>query len=165
MLAQPELLERRPVTTVPVKTVQPLHTAERVAPATMRRRVVHRRTAARREAPRTLAPEDVVQRVTTTRTTTVRQWIVATPMVVTTAPAAPAYVSGGPRYYDFVGPPTVITPAPGQSLAGQRSARPVSAAASVVSTPPMPAYRYVYEADRILVIDPYTNIAVQAIPR
>jgi hypothetical protein len=29
----------------------------------------------------------------------------------------------------------------------------------------MPAYRYVYEADRILVIDPYTNIAVQAIPR
>ena len=29
----------------------------------------------------------------------------------------------------------------------------------------VPAYRYVYEPDRILVIDPYTNIAVQAIPR
>lgn len=28
-----------------------------------------------------------------------------------------------------------------------------------------PAYRYVYEADRILVIDPYTNTAIQAIPR
>jgi len=26
-------------------------------------------------------------------------------------------------------------------------------------------YRYVYEPDRILVIDPATNIAVQAIPR
>jgi len=26
-------------------------------------------------------------------------------------------------------------------------------------------YRYVYEPDRILVIDPTTNIAVQAIPR
>jgi hypothetical protein len=26
-------------------------------------------------------------------------------------------------------------------------------------------YRYVYEPDRILVVDPYTNIAVQAIPR
>jgi hypothetical protein len=30
---------------------------------------------------------------------------------------------------------------------------------------PMPTYRYVYEPNRILVIDPYTNIAVQAIPR
>jgi hypothetical protein len=34
---------------------------------------------------------------------------------------------------------------------------------------PVPAgpimYRYVYEPDRILVIDPVTNIAVQAIPR
>jgi hypothetical protein len=29
----------------------------------------------------------------------------------------------------------------------------------------MPTYRYVYQPDRILVIDPYTNIAVQAIPR
>jgi hypothetical protein len=29
----------------------------------------------------------------------------------------------------------------------------------------MPAYRYVYEPDRILVIDPVTGIAVQALPR
>jgi hypothetical protein len=29
----------------------------------------------------------------------------------------------------------------------------------------MPAYRYIYQPDRILVVDPYTNIAVQAIPR
>jgi len=28
-----------------------------------------------------------------------------------------------------------------------------------------PVYRYVYEPDRILVIDPATNIAIQAIPR
>jgi hypothetical protein len=28
-----------------------------------------------------------------------------------------------------------------------------------------PIYRYVYEPDRILVIDPATNIAIQAIPR
>jgi len=33
------------------------------------------------------------------------------------------------------------------------------------AAPAMPAYRYVYEPDRILVIDPYTNITVQAIPR
>jgi hypothetical protein len=29
----------------------------------------------------------------------------------------------------------------------------------------MPTYRYVYEPDRILVVDPSTNVAVQAIPR
>ena len=29
----------------------------------------------------------------------------------------------------------------------------------------IPIYRYVYEPDRILVIDPATNIAIQAIPR
>jgi hypothetical protein len=36
--------------------------------------------------------------------------------------------------------------------------------APVVATQPV-IYRYVYEPDRILVIDPITNIAVQAIPR
>jgi hypothetical protein len=165
VLIQPEPVERRTVTTVPVKTVQPLHTAERVAPATMRRYVVHRRTAARRGAPRTLAREDGAQSVTTTRTTTIHQRIVATPVVVTTAAAAPAYVSSGPRYYNFVGRPMVITPAPAPSLARQRAAPAVNSAAPVVATPPMPAYRYVYEADRILVIDLSTNLAVQAIPR
>jgi hypothetical protein len=29
----------------------------------------------------------------------------------------------------------------------------------------MPTCRYVYEPDRILVVDPFTNVAVQAIPR
>jgi len=36
--------------------------------------------------------------------------------------------------------------------------------AAPVATQPV-IYRYVYEPDRILVIDPVTNIAVQAIPR
>ena len=39
------------------------------------------------------------------------------------------------------------------------------AAPAAQSGMPIPGYRYVYEPDRILVIDPYTNIAVQAIPR
>ena len=30
---------------------------------------------------------------------------------------------------------------------------------------PMPAYQYVYQPDRILVIDPVTGIAMQALPR
>jgi hypothetical protein len=55
LVTQP-VTERRNVATVPIKTVQPLHTAERVAPATMHRHVVHRRAAARRGAPRTLSP-------------------------------------------------------------------------------------------------------------
>jgi hypothetical protein len=42
-------------------------------------------------------------------------------------------------------------------------------AAPVVSAPVLAIqpviYRYVYEPDRILVVDPTTNIAVQAIPR
>jgi hypothetical protein len=29
----------------------------------------------------------------------------------------------------------------------------------------IPVYRYVYEPDRILVVDPVTNIAIQSIPR
>jgi hypothetical protein len=164
VLLQPEPVERRTVTTVPVKIVQPLHTAERTAPPTMRRHVVHRQTAARRVAPRTLAREDVGQRVTTTRTTTVRQRIVATPVVGTAAAATPAYVSGGPRYYNFAGRPMDIRPALKPSLARRRAAA-VNSAAPVVATPPMPAYRYVYDADRILVIDPFTNLPVQAIPR
>jgi hypothetical protein len=29
----------------------------------------------------------------------------------------------------------------------------------------MPAYQYVYQPDRILVVDPMTGIAMQALPR
>jgi hypothetical protein len=78
-------------------------------------------------------------RVTTTRTV-ISQQIVPAPAVTTIAP--PVAVAPAPRFYD------VVTPAP------------AVAPAAVV-----PAYRYVYEPDRILVIDPYTNIAVQSIPR
>jgi hypothetical protein len=73
--------------------------------------------------------------VTTTRTTTIRQGVVAAPAAPMVA-AAPAY--GG--LYNVA--------APGPATA-----------------PVMPAYRYVYEPDRILVIDPYTNITIQALPR
>ena len=45
-------------------------------------------------------------------------------------------------------------------------AAPVLGATTAVGGPvAMPTYRYVYQPDRILVIDPYTNIAVQTIPR
>jgi hypothetical protein len=73
---------------------------------------------------------------TVDRVTTVTRTTTMRPGVVA---AAPAYdeLMHGPRLYD------VVTPAP---MA-------------------MPAYRYIYQPDRILVVDPQTNIAVQAIPR
>jgi hypothetical protein len=71
---------------------------------------------------------------------------VAPPAVPVAAPAPPAY----PGFYD------VVTPAP--------IGAPVAPPAVPVAAP-APSYGYVYEPGRILVIDPYTNIAVHAIPR
>jgi hypothetical protein len=84
-------------------------------------------------------------RVTTTRTVA-QQDIVAAPPVVGVAPPIV-----GPRYYDAIPPAPV--------------AAPPYYDAAIAPGPPVPAYRYVYEPDRILVIDPYTNIAVRALPR
>ena len=153
--------EGHTVAIAPVKPTQQVRTAETAAPATLRH-VAHRRTAAYRATTRTLARQDVARRVTTTRTTTVRESIVSASAVATTAAAAPLYIL--PRYYNFVAP----------SAARALTSRPVTArvaapmvrtAAPVVATTPMPTYRYVYEPDRILVIEPSSNIAVQAIPR
>jgi hypothetical protein len=111
---------------------------------------------------RMLAREDVARRVTTTRTRTVRESIVAAPAVATTAAGAPLYIV--PRYYNFVAPPAPhalrAKPATPRGIAPA-----VSATAPVVAVTSMPAYRYIYEPDRIVVIDPSSNIAVQAIPR
>ncbi len=86
-------------------------------------------------------------RVTTTRTTVTERIVPAPVPLADAANAQPTYAdvvqSPYPRLYD------VATPTPGV----------------VAPAAPMPTYRYVYEPDRILVIDPYTNIAVQAIPR
>jgi hypothetical protein len=132
----------RTVQAVPIETVETVRTVRSTTtPKVVTRRVVRSRTA---------------NRVTTTRTTTVRQGIVTTPAFVAAAPAVaaiaePTYteVMRGPRLYD------VVTPAPGIAT------QPVPFAPGTM----VPTYRYVYQPDRILVIDPYTNIAVQSIPR
>ncbi len=143
------------VATVPVETVETVRTVRSTTrPRIATRHVVRRRTA---------------NHVTTitTRTTTIREGIVAAPPVV--APVSPAVavideptyteVMQGPRYYD------VVTPAPYAGRTVVRPARPVGAVAPIAAGTAVPVYRYVYEPDRILVIDPYTNIAVQSIPR
>lgn len=129
------------VATTPVsETVETVRTvrSSTVAPRarTARRHVVRDHTA----------------RVTTTRTI-LRERIVPAPVVepiaepaygdVVEAPMAPAY----PRpLYDVAAPAVAPAPAFGAGVA-------------------VPTYRYVYQPDRILVIDPYTNVTVQAIPR
>jgi hypothetical protein len=127
--------------TTPVQTVETVRTVRTVEPRM--RHVAHPR---------------VVDRVTTTRTI-VRQGVVAAPPAYAAAPtyaAAPAYddLRRGPRLYNMVTTPVADPVAP---------VAPATAAVAAPVTPP--TYRYVYERDRILVIDPYTNVAVQAIPR
>ncbi|MDE1974849.1 MAG: hypothetical protein KGK33_13225 [Hyphomicrobiales bacterium] len=97
----------------------------------------------------TTVPRHVVRRHNrVTTTTTVTERVVPAP-VAPAVVAEPAYsqiaATPYPRLYDVATPP------------GIPPAGPIAA--------PAPTYRYVYEPDRILVIDPYTNIAVQAIPR
>ena len=97
------------------------------------------------------APLPPVRRqVVTTRTITRR--VIPATVPATTAGAAYDYADTadyGVPLYDAA-PAAVVAPAP-------------VVAAPVAMAPVI--YRYVYEPDRILVIDPTTNIAVQAIPR
>jgi hypothetical protein len=136
------------VAAAPVETVETVRSVETAAPRTVRRHVVHG------------AP---VTRVTTR--TTVRERLATAPVVAPPVAPVPAYneLIDGPRYYDYVPPSAVIPPQPPPIAAPIPAAVPVVAPA--VAGAPVPTYRYVYEPDRILVIDPYTNIAVQAIPR
>jgi hypothetical protein len=86
---------------------------------------------------------------------------IATPVADVAAPnygygyRAPLYDATPAYDYGYRAPLYDAAPAP------VVAAPPV---APVVATQPV-IYRYVYEPDRILVIDPVTNIAIQAIPR
>ena len=108
------------------------------------------------ETVRTVRPAH--REVVTTRTVT-RQIAPAPTVIARTVPAGP------PRLYDTVAPPATIA-----ADADYSYSRPLydvvtseDQAVAGVATPYI--YRYVYEPDRILVIDPNTNIAVQALPR
>lgn len=128
------------VVTQPMQTIRTVETVRTVRPAHGRARSTVRR-----------------QTVTTTRQTIVRrdmapaQTVVA-PAVATTYPLYDAYSQ---PLYDTVVP---APPPPAGTT-------PVQSVAPAPLVNPIPQYRYVYEPDRILVIDPNTNIAIQAIPR
>jgi hypothetical protein len=96
------------------------------------------------------------RRVVTTRRTVVRQDVAPQPLY-DVAPPAPLVAA---RTYERPLYDTVMAPAPTLDETAVNAAVAPGAPA-----PAIPAYRYVYEPDRILVIDPVTNIAVQSIPR
>jgi hypothetical protein len=146
----------QPVETV--RTVRTVTTTRTIRPVIHRKVVVtHRITVGERVVPRPAydvapAPAPVVP--------------APAPIYDVVAPA-PAIAAPAPVYdddYDDVAPgPALAAPvvdvAPGPPLVDQ----------AVGPVPPVgiavPTYQYVYQPDRILVIDPATGIAVQALPR
>src|SRR5580692_8988765 len=99
--------------------------------------------------------------VTTTRQTVVSQRAVAAQPLYDVVPPAPlAARTYAPPLYDTVAPPLYDTTAPIPTVDDTYINNAVPAAGAAY-----PIYRYVYEPDRILVIDPATNITIQAIPR
>jgi hypothetical protein len=133
------VIAQQPAAAMPVETVETVRTVQSVT--TPRQRVVSR-TPSRVTTTRTIVSQRIVPAPVTPAVAAITE---PTYTEVVQAPAAvgPVY----PRLYDVVMPAAV------------------AASPAIGTTAAMPAYRYVYEPDRILVIDPYTNIAVQAIPR
>ena len=135
-----------------VRTVRTVTTTTAAHP--VRRPVARRQVAVRRHT--------YVAPATTTTSTT----------VATMVPAPAPYV-GGPLYGAVASPPppavepydteplydTVAEPAAPAIIPAD------TAPGAVPVGPAVPAYQYVYQDDRILVIDPNTGIAVEAIPR
>ena len=115
------------------------------------------------ETVRTIRPlRRHARQVVTTRTVT-RQIVPTTTMMTRTVPATqPLYdeaveapIADSPQpLYD-----TVAAPVDGGAFAAPAYGAPAYGAMAA------PAYRYVYEPDQILVIDPTSGIAVQSIPR
>ncbi len=136
------VISDQPVETVitqqPVQTVQTTETVRTVRPG---------------------ARPTVRKRVVTTRQTVVSQPAVALQPLYDAVPPAPlATRTYAPPLYDTAAPPlydTVAAPTVDDTYV---NAVPPAGAA-------IPVYRYVYEPDRILVVDPVTNIAIQSIPR
>lgn len=140
-----DIVNPQPLVTVAAETVQTTQTV---------RTVRHVRPA--------------VRQIVTTRTVT-RRFVPGPTVVAATIPAAPrplydvaapAPIVGPdddygvtPPLYDVAAPGPVVAPGP-----------MVAPAAAVWGSAPI-IYRYVYEPNRILVIDPTTGVAVQAIPR
>jgi hypothetical protein len=134
-----------PVTAVvqPAQTVQTTETVRTIHPATPHR----------------------ARQIVTTRTIT-REVMPGPTVVARTITAAPQPI------YDEVTPaPIAASDDYGysrplyDSVAGPLPPGPLATTTAVGAYATIPTYRYVYEPDRILVIDPATGTAIQSIPR
>jgi hypothetical protein len=170
----PAVIAQPPTVAVPagtetIQTVQTVRTVRAAHVPPVRRQVVTTRTITRSVMP--TAPAVVAGTVAAAPQPL---YDVAPAAVVTPAAdiyPAPVYGYSTPPLYD-AGP---VPPAPVYGYSSYGYSRPVYdvAPAAIAPAPVVAApvttqpviYRYVYEPGRILVIDPVTGVAVQAIPR
>lgn len=143
VIAQPPVVVSEPapiVETVPVQTTETVRTVRSTTRPVRVRRIARVHAASSRRAE-------------TETTTTVTERIGPAPV-----PPAVAAINQ-PTYTEVVRAPAAY-PAPLYDVVPAAAPPP-----AVVAQPPLPAYRYVYQPDRILVIDANTGVAVQALPR
>jgi hypothetical protein len=103
-----------------------------------------------------------VRRIVTTRQTVISQPMLPAQPLYNVAPPTAAVIANrtyNPPLYDYA-PRLYDTVAPVPSVDDT-----VINAAVPPASMAIPTYRYVYEPDRILVVDPVTNVAIQSIPR
>jgi hypothetical protein len=171
VIAQPRLVTV-PAGTETIQTIQTVRTVRAAPLPPVRRQIVTTRTITRRVMPAASAV------VAGTVAAAPQPLYDVAPAAVAT-PAADIYPAPGygysrgypaPVYGYSTGPlydaaPAPVPPAPVYDYSNYGYSTPVyDVVAAPVATQPV-IYRYVYEPDRILVIDPVTGIAVQAIPR
>jgi hypothetical protein len=165
--APPLLAAPAPAVLPAAETIETIRTVRTVRTVPVRRPIVTTRTITRRVVP--AAPAMVAGPTPVAPQPLYDEGPAPVPTPAADIAPAPAYdYSYAPApAYDYATPlydtaPPAVAPAP--IVAAPAVAPPAVVAAPVVATQPI-LYRYVYEPDRILVIDPVTNIAVQAIPR
>lgn len=151
------VVAEQPLVTVPAAAVPQTETVTttvrtvRRAPArTARRQIVTTRTITRR----VVAAPTVVARTVPVTPQPLYDEVAPAPLATSLATSA-AYDYGAPLYDEVVPAAAPVAPV---------AAIPVVPSAGVVATQPF-IYRYVYQPDRILVVDPNTGVAVQSIPR
>jgi hypothetical protein len=145
-----------------VQTTQTVHTIRHVPAQPAHRQIVTTRTVTRRVVPAPAAVAATVPAAPPPIYDVAVPAVAPQPVYDLAAPAA----APQPLYDTTVPQPLYDAAAPASSddyYSGVAYGPAPAMAAPVPAGPIM--YRYVYEPDRILVIDPVTNIAVQAIPR
>jgi hypothetical protein len=173
----PAVIAQPPIVTVPagtetIQTIQTVRTVRAAPLPPVRRQIVTTRTISRSVMP-------AVPAVVAGTVAAAPQPLYDVAPAAVATPAADIYPAPGygysrgypaPVYGYSTGPlydaaPAPVPPAPVYGYSNYGYSTPVyDVVAAPVATQPV-IYRYVYEPDRILVIDPVTGIAVQAIPR